>query len=88
MAFVFLLGPTVYILDTIPASVGGHLQNLLPMASRTGTFSDQSWPGTWTIFYWAWWLSWAPFVGTFIARISHGADRQGIQHGSSCCGVC
>ncbi|MFF8315939.1 BCCT family transporter [Streptomyces bobili] len=72
MVFVFLLGPTVYILDTIPASVGGYLQNLLPMATRTGAFSDQDWLGTWTIFYWAWWLSWAPFVGTFIARISHG----------------
>ncbi|MEU2183140.1 BCCT family transporter [Streptomyces thermolilacinus] len=72
MLFVFLVGPTVYILDSIPASVGGYLQNLLPMASRTGAFSDHSWLGAWTIFYWAWWLSWAPFVGTFIARISHG----------------
>ncbi|WP_232108313.1 MULTISPECIES: BCCT family transporter [Streptomyces] len=72
MAFVFLLGPTVYVLDTIPASVGGYLSNLLPMATRTGAFSDHAWLGAWTIFYWAWWLSWAPFVGTFIARISHG----------------
>ncbi|AOT62016.1 MULTISPECIES: BCCT family transporter [Streptomyces] len=72
MVFVFLLGPTVYILDSIPASVGGYLQDLLPMATRTGAFSDQAWLGAWTIFYWAWWLSWAPFVGTFIARISHG----------------
>ncbi|MFE4053552.1 BCCT family transporter [Streptomyces sp. YIM B13518] len=72
MVFVFLFGPTVYVLDTIPASVGGYLQNLLPMATRTGAFSDHAWLGAWTIFYWAWWLSWAPFVGTFIARISHG----------------
>ncbi|WP_030694481.1 BCCT family transporter [Streptomyces globisporus] len=72
MLFVFLLGPTVYVLDTIPASVGGYLHQLLPMASRTGAFTDRDWLGTWTIFYWAWWLSWAPFVGTFIARISHG----------------
>ncbi|MFG3041207.1 BCCT family transporter [Streptomyces sp. NPDC048330] len=72
MLFVFLLGPTVYILDTIPASVGGYLHQLLPMASRTGAFTDRDWLGTWTIFYWAWWLSWAPFVGTFIARISRG----------------
>lgn len=72
MLFVFLLGPTVYILDTIPASVGGYLDQLLPMASRTGAFTDRDWLGTWTIFYWAWWLSWAPFVGTFIARISRG----------------
>ncbi|MET7758313.1 BCCT family transporter [Streptomyces sp. NPDC005389] len=72
MLFVFLLGPTVYILDTIPASVGGYLHELLPMASRTGAFTDREWLGAWTIFYWAWWLSWAPFVGTFIARISRG----------------
>ncbi|MFF9012539.1 BCCT family transporter [Streptomyces sp. NPDC014870] len=72
MLFVFLLGPTVYILDSIPASLGGYLDELLPMATRTGAFTDPSWLGAWTIFYWAWWLSWAPFVGTFIARISHG----------------
>ncbi|MEV0091103.1 BCCT family transporter [Streptomyces sp. NPDC050738] len=72
MVFVFVLGPTVYILDAIPASVLGYLHNLLPMASRTGAFTDAKWLGSWTIFYWAWWLSWAPFVGTFIARISKG----------------
>ncbi|MGY0019700.1 BCCT family transporter [Streptomyces sp. cg35] len=72
MLFVFVLGPTVYILDAIPASVGGYLHQLLPMASRTGAFTDSTWLGAWTIFYWAWWLSWAPFVGTFIARISRG----------------
>ncbi|URN17568.1 MULTISPECIES: BCCT family transporter [Streptomyces] len=71
-AFVFLIGPTVYILDSIPAAIGGYLEELLPMATRTGAFSEHAWLGTWTIFYWAWWLSWAPFVGTFIARISHG----------------
>ncbi|MGK5627660.1 BCCT family transporter [Streptomyces sp. URMC 123] len=72
MVFVFVVGPTVHVLDTIPASLGGYLHDLLPMASRTGAFTDQAWLGAWTIFYWAWWLSWAPFVGTFIARISHG----------------
>ncbi|MFD9356216.1 BCCT family transporter [Streptomyces sp. NPDC060031] len=72
MLFVFVLGPTVYVLDVIPASVGSYLHNLLPMATSTGAFTDSKWLGAWTIFYWAWWLSWAPFVGTFIARISHG----------------
>ncbi|MFD9452605.1 BCCT family transporter [Streptomyces sp. NPDC059985] len=72
MLFVFVLGPTVHILDMIPSSVGGYLDELLPMASRTGAFTDSAWLGAWTIFYWAWWLSWAPFVGTFIARISRG----------------
>ncbi|MEW2577943.1 BCCT family transporter [Streptomyces syringium] len=72
MLFVFLLGPTVNILNTIPAATGGYLHDLLVLATRTGAFTDSKWLGAWTIFYWAWWLSWAPFVGTFIARISHG----------------
>ncbi|GAA5085400.1 BCCT family transporter [Nocardia iowensis] len=72
MLFVFVLGPTVYILDSVPASIGNYLTNLLPMATRTGAYADSAWLGSWTIFYWAWWLSWAPFVGTFIARISRG----------------
>ncbi|WP_031509852.1 BCCT family transporter [Streptomyces megasporus] len=72
MLFVFLLGPTVFILDAIPAGVGAYLQDLIGLSSRTGAFGNKEWLGTWTIFYWAWWLSWAPFVGTFIARISRG----------------
>ncbi|WP_026212651.1 BCCT family transporter [Longispora albida] len=71
-AFVFLAGPTVYILDVLPASAGSYLDDLLRMSTRTGAFSDPSWLSGWTIFYWAWWISWAPFVGTFIARISRG----------------
>ncbi|MFF2074235.1 BCCT family transporter [Kitasatospora sp. NPDC058162] len=72
MAFVFVFGPTVFALDSIPATVGGYLSDLLAMSTQTGAFTDESWLGSWTIFYWAWWLSWAPFVGTFIARISRG----------------
>ncbi|WP_194834514.1 BCCT family transporter [Nocardia sp. XZ_19_369] len=72
MLFVFVLGPTVYVLGSIPSSIGNYLTNLLPMATRTGAYADPAWLGSWTIFYWAWWLSWAPFVGTFIARISRG----------------
>ncbi|WP_171168554.1 BCCT family transporter [Streptomyces sp. I05A-00742] len=72
MLFVFLLGPTVFILNTVPASTGGYLHDLVTLATRTGAFTDSKWLGAWTVFYWAWWLSWAPFVGTFIARISHG----------------
>ncbi|GHF37901.1 MULTISPECIES: BCCT family transporter [Streptomyces] len=72
MLFVFVVGPTVFVLNTVPAAVGGYLQDLLTLATRTGAFTDSKWLGAWTVFYWAWWLSWAPFVGTFIARISRG----------------
>ncbi|MFE2721047.1 BCCT family transporter [Kitasatospora sp. NPDC059327] len=72
MLFVFVFGPTVFVLDAIPSTVGGYLSDLLVMSSQTGAFTDEGWLGSWTIFYWAWWLSWAPFVGTFIARISRG----------------
>ncbi len=70
--FIFVFGPTVAVLNLIPASLGGYLNDLLSMASRTGAFVDKDWLGAWTIFYWAWWMSWAPFVGAFIARISRG----------------
>jgi glycine betaine transporter len=72
LAFVFVLGPTVFILNTLTESLGGYMANLIPMSFRTAAFSDGEFVSGWTIFYWAWWISWAPFVGTFIARISRG----------------
>ncbi|MFG3423166.1 BCCT family transporter [Micromonospora sp. NPDC049460] len=72
MVFVFVAGPTIYALEVLPASVGDYLSHLITMSTRTGAFSDPAWLGNWTIFYWAWWISWAPFVGIFIARISRG----------------
>jgi glycine betaine transporter len=53
-------------------SIGGYLANLIPMSFRTASYGDSEFVSGWTIFYWAWWISWAPFVGTFIARISRG----------------
>jgi glycine betaine transporter len=72
LVFVFFLGPTVFILNTLTESLGGYLANLIPMSFRTAAFSDGAFVSGWTVFYWAWWISWAPFVGTFIARISRG----------------
>ncbi|TXK92200.1 glycine/betaine ABC transporter permease, partial [Parageobacillus sp. SY1] len=51
---------------------GSYLQNLPSMSFRLAPFEQSDWPKSWTIFYWAWWIAWAPFVGTFIARISKG----------------
>ncbi|MCC3291686.1 BCCT family transporter [Arthrobacter sp. zg-Y1110] len=74
-AIVFVVGPTLFILNVIPAAIGDYAANLASMASRTEVSGDESmraWLSSWTIFYWAWWLSWTPFVGMFIARISRG----------------
>ena len=70
--FLFVVGPTVFILSTFTESLGGYLTHLPTMAFRTGAFGGSEFLSTWTIFYWAWWISWTPFVGMFIARISKG----------------
>ena len=73
--FVFLVGPTVFILNLVPTAVGSYFQDLAMMSARTdaaGGDAMQEWLSGWTIFYWAWWVSWTPFVGMFIARISRG----------------
>jgi len=70
--FLFVVGPTVFILGTFTESLGGYLTHLPTMSFRTGVFGDSAWLNSWTIFYWAWWISWTPFVGMFIARISKG----------------
>ncbi|MET0978652.1 MAG: BCCT family transporter [Paeniglutamicibacter terrestris] len=72
---VFVLGPTLLILNLIPSAIGDFVRDLPTMASRTESAGDEAvreWMSSWTIFYWAWWVSWAPFVGMFIARISRG----------------
>jgi glycine betaine transporter len=70
--FLLVVGPTVFQLETLVESIGGYLTTIVPASFRTGAFGDEAWLSSWTIFYWAWWISWAPFVGTFIARISRG----------------
>ena len=70
--FLFVVGPTVFILSTFTESLGGYLTHLPTMAFRTGVFGGDAFISGWTIFYWAWWISWTPFVGMFIARISKG----------------
>lgn len=70
--FVLVLGPTLYIVNTWIEMVGNYTTGIIPMSFRTGVYGGQEWMASWTIFYWAWWMSWCPFVGTFIARISRG----------------
>ena len=74
LGLVLVLGPTGFILDTFTTTLGTYLNQLLTMSLRMAPFSGSSWVADWTIFYWAWWIAWAPFVGSFIARISRGRD--------------
>lgn len=72
---VLVLGPTVVVLNLIPTSIGNYLNSFFEMAARSAASADGTageWLSGWTIFYWAWWVSWSPFVGMFIARISRG----------------
>src|SRR5919202_6172931 len=70
--FVLFVGPFVFIWETFTESVGAYLYQFIPMSFRSGAFGGGEWLSSWTIFYWAWWISWTPFVGTFLARISKG----------------
>ncbi len=69
---VFVLGPTVTIIDTLTSTLGNYLTEFVRMSLRMTPFRDSEWVGEWTVFYWAWWISWSPFVGLFIARVSRG----------------
>ncbi|XEC95209.1 BCCT family transporter [Paenibacillus tarimensis] len=72
LLFVLIAGPTFFLLDTFTTTTGGYLQNLIQMSLRLTPFSQGTWVAGWTLFYWAWWIAWAPFVGMFIARVSRG----------------
>lgn len=69
---VFVVGPTVVIIDAFTSTLGSYVSELVRMSLRMTPFRDSTWVGGWTIFYWAWWVSWSPFVGLFIARVSRG----------------
>lgn len=71
---LFIVGPTLYILNMFTATLGSYITNFFDMSFRISPLNEdgRTWIDNWTIFYWAWWISWAPFVGIFIARISKG----------------
>jgi choline/glycine/proline betaine transport protein len=72
MIFLLLVGPTVFILSAFTQNLGYYLRIFPELSLWTETFRETNWQGSWTVFYWAWWISWSPFVGMFIARISKG----------------
>ena len=72
LLFVAIAGPSLHLLDALVQNVGVYLVNLPKLSLWTEAYSGGTWQHSWTIFYWAWWVAWAPFVGIFIARISRG----------------
>ncbi|SHI80835.1 glycine betaine uptake BCCT transporter [Lutispora thermophila] len=67
-----IIGPKVAMLNSLTNGIGNYIDKFVYDSFHIEAFGDNSWIGGWTIFYWAWWIAWAPFVGTFIARISKG----------------
>jgi glycine betaine transporter len=74
LLLLFIVGPTLYILNMFTTTLGSYITNFFDMSFRLSPLNEKgrTWIDNWTIFYWAWWISWAPFVGIFIARISKG----------------
>lgn len=74
LVLMFIVGPTILILDMFTDTIGGYIQNIIQMSFRIAPLNEdhRSWINGRTIFYWAWWISWSPFVGIFIARVSRG----------------
>lgn len=72
LAFVLFAGPTGEVAAQLPARIARYAMDLVPFSLGLSVPGDLAWRKSWTLFYWAWWIAWAPFVGTFIARISRG----------------
>jgi choline/glycine/proline betaine transport protein len=72
LLFLLVLGPTLFIIDSYVQNVGGYLNTFFQRSFWTESYQGGDWQNEWTIFYWSWWISWSPFVGLFIARISRG----------------
>lgn len=69
---VLVLGPTVFLLQALIQNTGAYISDIVRVTFNLFAYEKTDWIGGWTIFYWAWWLAWAPFVGLFIARVSRG----------------
>lgn len=72
MVFVFVMGPTVFILESFTLGLGDYISNFIGYSLRMQPYVGGTWIRDWTIFYWAWAISWSPFVGAFVARVSRG----------------
>ncbi len=77
-AFIFLLGAKLYVLELGLQAGGEYLASFVPLSLFMQPGEDKSWLGGWTVFYWAWWMSWAPFVSIFISRVSKGRSIRSL----------
>ncbi|MGJ0847121.1 glycine betaine transporter [Tissierella praeacuta DSM 18095] len=72
LILTIIIGPTLKVINSFTNGLGQYINSFISDSLHVEAFGDNSWTNSWTIFYWAWWIAWAPFVGTFIARISKG----------------
>lgn len=72
LVFFFIVGPKVFILETFTLAIGDYISNFIQYSLRLQPYQGGTWVNDWTIFYWAWTISWSPFVGAFVARVSKG----------------
>ncbi len=72
LVFILIAGPTIFILDSYTQNLGNYVNDFFQISFWTESYQQSTWQNQWTIFYWSWWISWSPFVGMFIARISKG----------------
>jgi len=72
LGFVLVAGPTLFLLRALMQNIGAYLSDVVRLTFRTYAYEPNDWLGSWTLFYWGWWIAWSPFVGMFIARISRG----------------
>lgn len=72
----FILGPSLFIMEHFTKTIGSYISSFVSLSFYTTPYTDNEWVGEWTFFYWAWLISWSPFVGTFIARVSKGRTVQ------------
>lgn len=72
LVLMLILGPTIFLLDSFVQNVGVYFQEMISLGALTEAYTGTNWQNDWTIFYWAWWIAWSPFVAMFIARVSKG----------------
>jgi glycine betaine transporter len=80
LVLILIVGPTMMIIKIFFNTTGLYINDFIQMSLRMTPFGKGEWIASWTLFYWAWWIAWAPFVGMFIARISRGKNGKRVCH--------